>query len=312
MTTETLLVRVVMPHYFRESSEASGYGSGRRGQRLARGLALGRALSGLLALQRSERDLVLNIGKRWLDLTPAAQTAGRVLPPLRLELHVFTHAGAALGEILELFGGQLKLHDIALEDPRRLALAARDFLIQAEPAADLNLYLEDDLVIDDPLFLDKQFWFLQSCSHQAVLMPHRQEPLPRRGGQRLLVDGPLRDAFIAQFTRPQAAIARGRFWTGEEVGFDRTANPHSGLFCLSRPQVEQLRATPLPDEGFIGPMETAATLTVLRHFSVMKPSLADRRFLRVEHGHPSFTAYASQWSISEPTGSNDAVSPPVG
>ncbi len=310
MTTEPLQVRVVMPHYFRERPEGNGYGSSRRGQRLARGLALGRALSGLIALQRSERDLVLNIDRRWLDPTPPAQMAGRMLPPLRLELNVFTHDGQALEEILALFGGQLRLHAVELEDPRTLALAARDFLIQADPPADLNLYLEDDLVINDPLFLDKQLWFLERCSHQAVLMPHRQETIPGRDGKRLLVDGPLRDAFIGRFTRPQPAIARGRFWTGEEVSFDRTANPHSGLFCLSRPQLERLRATTLPTEGFIGPLETAATLTVLRHFSVMKPSLADRHFLRVEHGHPSFTSYASQWSIADTESVREAGTAP--
>lgn len=300
MNTEPLQVRVVMPHYFREQPGRSGYGSGRRGQRLARGLALGRALSGLIALQRSEQDLVLNIGRRWLDQTPPLHSGGRPLPPLRLELNVFTHGGHALQEILGLFEGQIRLHSVDLEDPRRLALMARDFLIQAQPAADLNLYLEDDLVIDDPLFLDKQIWFLQRCAQRAVLMPHRLESIPGRSGQRLLVDGPLREGFIGQYTSPQQAVARGRFWTGEQVSFDRTANPHSGLFCLSRPQLEQLRTTALPQEGFIGPMETAATLTVLRHFEVLKPSLGDRHFLRVEHGHPSFTAYATQWSIGEP------------
>jgi hypothetical protein len=300
MNTEPLRVRVVMPHYFREQPEGSGYGSGRRGQRLARGLALGRALHALLALQRSEQDLVLNIGRRHLDRTPPLSSGGRTLAPLQLELNVFTHGGHALQEILALFTGQIRLHQVELEDPRTLALAARDFLIAAEPAADLHLYLEDDLVIDDPLFVDKQLWFLQRCSHRAVLMPHRQERIPGRGGQRLLVDGPLRDEFIGRFTKPQTQVAKGRFWTGEEVSFDRSANPHSGLFCLDRLQVEQLRGTALPREGFIGPLETAATLTVLRHFDVLKPSLASRQFLRVEHGHPSFTAYASQWSIGGP------------
>lgn len=300
MNTEPLRVRVVMPHYFREQQEGSGYGSGRRGQRLARGLALGRALHALLALQRSEQDLVLNIGKRHLDQTPPLSSGGQTLAPLRLELNVFTHGGHALAEILALFGGQIRLHSVELEDPRTLALAARDFLIAAEPAVDLHLYLEDDLVIDDPLFLDKQHWFLQRCSHRAVLMPHRQERIPGRGGQRLLVDGPLSEQFIGRFTKPRAEVARGRFWTGEEVSFDRSANPHSGLFCLSRPQVEQLRGTELPREGFVSPLETAATLTVLQHFDVLKPSLANRQFLRVEHGHPSFIAYADRWSIGEP------------
>jgi hypothetical protein len=41
----------------------------------------------------------------------------------------------------------------------------------------------------------------------------------------------------------------------------------------------------------VGPLETAATLTVLHRYPVMKPSLECWKFLRVEHGHPSFLHY---------------------
>ena len=56
-------------------------------------------------------------------------------------------------------------------------------------------------------------------------------------------------------------------------------------------QAQQLQATELPREGFVGPLETAATLTVLHRYPVMKPSLECWKFLRVEHGHPSFLRY---------------------
>ena len=39
--------------------------------------------------------------------------------------------------------------------------------------------------------------------------------------------------------------------------------------CLT----EELSQQPLPREGFVGPLETAATLTVLHRYPVMKPSL---------------------------------------
>ena len=39
---------------------------------------------------------------------------------------------------------------------------------------------------------------------------------------------------------------------------------------------------------FIGPLETAATGTVLNHFPVMKLVWRERDFLCLEHGHPSF------------------------
>lgn len=303
--SKPLRVRVAIPHYFRETPEGSGYGSGRPGAALVRGIALARCLSGLLNLQRSDSDLVLNIGERCINST-GPRTPARQLPPLALELHVLSTGGQRLDAVLEGFRGRLQLHDVQLEDPRTLALAARDFLIQHPEPMDLALYLEDDLVVQDSLFLDKQAWFLQAVRHQAVLMPHRYESLPGRGGQRLLVDGPLRPEFIGRFTNPQRGVARGRFGGGEEVNFDRTANPHAGLFCVSAPQLERLREAELPRDGFVGPLETAATLTVLGQFPVLKPSLADRDFLWIEHGHPSFQGYVNQLPHQELAHGSDA------
>ncbi len=304
MSSDCIKVRVAIPHFFREKSSGTGYGSGKPGARMARSLALGRCLAALLALERSANDLVLNIGRRWLDAAGPLVQGNRELPAIALELHLFTSGGHLLKEVVQQFVDRLTLHALDLEDARLLPLAARDFLIQADPLTDLVLYLEDDLVIGDPLFFDKQAWFLAGSQHRAVLMPHRYELIPGQAGQRLLVDGPLRDGFISQFTQPKAAFGRGRFWDGQELVFDRTANPHAGLFCLSGTQLERLRQETLPRDGFIGPLETAATLTVLRYFPVLKPALAQRQFLWVEHGHPSFQEYASRWPPAGTTASS--------
>lgn len=309
----TRTCRVALPHFFREQQGGSGYGSGRPGQRLHRSLALARCLQSLLALARSPDDLLLNIGGRALNRTgeePAEPSLPPAPQPWQVELNVFTVGPALrLDDVLRRMPAEIRVHTVTLEDPRQLPLACRDWLIATEPTADLSLYLEDDLVIADPLFLDKQFWFLQRCGGQAVLMPHRWEPIPNRSGQRLLVDGPLRADVIGRYTQPQQAVGRGRF-RGEEIVFDRTANPHSGCFCLSPTQVEQLRRQELPREGFISPLETAATLTVLQHFQVLKPALNQRRFLWVEHGHPSFQSYANSWSLQPTTTVGTSLSTP--
>jgi hypothetical protein len=294
----TLTVRVALPHYFRETLESSGYGSGRQGATGSRSLALARCLAALLQLERASDDLVLNIGERCLNAT-GGQRGLSPLTALQMEIHVFTTGGHYLHGVLAGFAGAVTVHDVNLEDPRTLALAARDFLVRHPQPLDLALYLEDDLVIGDPLFLDKQAWFLARCQHQAVLMPHRYELVPGKRGQRLLVDGPLRPDFINRFATPVTAGARGRFWDSQEVSFDRTANPHAGLFCLSQPQLEKLKDKALPNEGFIGPLETAATLTALAYFPVLKPSLENRGFLWVEHGHPSFQGYTKSLKIAE-------------
>jgi hypothetical protein len=254
-------------------------------------LALARCLQALLAQQRGHNDLMLHIGGRCLQATPALRRGEQVLPALSLEIHVFSDGSHQLDEVLQLFGGQLRIHQVELEDPRQLPLACRDHLIAADPRVDLTLYCEDDLVISDPLFFDKQLWFLSRSNHQAVLMPHRYELVPGGEGRRLLVDGPLRPEFIGRFCQPKDAVASGRFLDGQTVNFDRAANPHSGLFCISSDQITLLRQHALPRDGFVTPLETAATLTVLRHFAVLKPSPEHRAFVWVEHGHPSFLGF---------------------
>lgn len=290
-----LRVRVGLPHFFRESDSNRGYGSNRRNSRLPRSLALARCLQSLLMLGRQSSDLLVNIAGRCLQPTPALRWGELLLPPLSVEIHVFTDGEHLLHDVLAEFTGQIQIHRLALEDPRLLPLACRDHLIAAEPLVDLTVYSEDDLVVHDPLFFDKQHWFLGRCNHQAVLMPHRYELIPGAAGRRVLPDGPLKPAFIERFQQPQEAVASGRFHDGQPVSFDRTANPHAGLFCINPVQVQELRRHTLPRSGFVGPLETAATLTVLQHFAVLKPSLAQRSFLWVEHAHPSYLIYLKEW-----------------
>lgn len=292
MTHQPLRVRTAIPHFFRESSGGSGYGSGRSGQRLARCVALARCLSGLLALRRSAHAAVLNIGEHCIDHWPAELQPLERAAAIEVEIHVFTDGVHLLGEALDPYAGRVQVHAIELADPRLLPIHTRNWLLQHQPSADLSLYLEDDLVIGDPLFLDKQLWFLERTQHRAVLMPHRVEPVPAGPESQLLVDGPLAPAFIQRFCQPQEDAAQGRFDPdGPLIHFDVASNPHSGSFVLSAPQVEHLRPLQLPSDGFVSPLETAATLTVLAHFPVFKPSKGQQRFLQIEHGHPSFLGY---------------------
>ena len=73
-----------------------------------------------------------------------------------------------------LFAPRLQLL-LELEDPRQLPLAAVRQLLDMPTPADLSLYLEDDLVIQDSRYADKLSWFHQT-DHRFVLMPHRREP----------------------------------------------------------------------------------------------------------------------------------------
>ena len=288
--SEPLRLRVVIPHFFREgaSDGAGGYGSGRRGNRLPRSLALARCLGSVLGLNRASRDWILNIAERQLELSSLTNVRG--LSALQVELHLFVCGEQQLQEVVELYAPRLQLHQLKLDDPRQLPLeAVRQMLTMPEPA-DLSLYLEDDLVITDRLYADKIAWFHQRTQDRYVLMPHRYEQTVANAPQRLFVDGPIKQQSEPKpvWASDEAVVAQGRFWDGQELGFVRASNPHSGSFCLSAPQLQQLGGAAWPPDPFIGPLETAATGTVLGQFPVLKPSWACRDFLTLEHGNPSF------------------------
>ena len=293
MNFRTITVRAVVPHYFAEASSpvreiGAGFGSRQPGGRLARSIALSRCLHGLLNLRRSIKDLQLDFRTAVGIATPASTESSE----LKLEVVVVVNQGACLLDVIAPFAPQVQVLQCDLDDPRELGLAARDWLISHPSPADLNLYLEDDLVIQDHLFVDKILWMAHRSNHQCVLLPHRYE-LTRRTDlpPRLLIDGAIDHDAIVAWHRPYAGFASGEFRGQQGLKFDSPSNPHSGCFGISRPQLLVLRERELPRDGFVGPLETAATYTVGCAFRLLKPALVNRRFLMIEHAHPSYLGY---------------------
>lgn len=284
-------IQVCIPHYFTETHRETGYGSLRKGSRLRRSIALGRCLSSLVNLRRSGKSHELNIRHRGIEERLDSRPFPVELEPdLNIEITICTIGDAYLDDVLSLYGTNITLQKLTPDKPMELGLATRDHLIQERPDADLYVYMEDDLIIGDPLYFDKLSWFHTQTDHRMCLMPHRYEPRVAPNKGKLLVDGPLKESFIRRFTSPQKEAVRGTFM-GHEVCFDISDNPHSGSFCLSRSMVQHLRQQQLPRKGFSGPLETAATLTVLQFFPILKPSRQHAAFLEIEHGHTSFLNY---------------------
>lgn len=301
LMSSSLRLRVVIPHFFCEgaSDVTGGYGSGRLGNRLPRSLALARCLGSVLALNRARQDWILNIAERQLEWTPVSSLHG--LPEVKVELHLFVTDDRWLKDVVEIYESRIHLHRFALEDPRQLPLMAVRQLLDMPTMADLSIYLEDDLVIQDPRYADKLVWFHQRTDHRFVLMPHRREPTVASAPQQLYVDGPIKP--IGQikpvWASEEEAMAKGRFWDGQELKFCKASNPHSGSFGVSARQLMHLRDAPWPPANFVGPLETAATGTVLGHFPVLKTSWSCRDFLALEHGNPSFLSLINELPLRE-------------
>jgi hypothetical protein len=293
-----LLVRVAIPHFCRiAESDGEGYGSSRGDASIFRAVALSRCLGSVLSLARGADEEILGIAEANVLQAPRVEASAHQAPGLVIDCHVFVCGDEFLADALKAFDKRITVHYLSLKDPRRLPFVVRDFLVndQAAGDADLSLYLEDDLVIQDRLYLDKILWFLRKTEHQYALMPHRYELTGYHLAPRLFVDGPIDPGVLPDHQRPAKNVASGCFSGAERICFDVASNPHSGSFSCSALQRRQILAAGMAEEGFVGPLETVATFTVLQHLQVMKPSWNQRDFLLLEHAHPSFLAARARW-----------------
>lgn len=296
-----MLVRVAIPHYYAPSEMSSGYGSCRSDARLQRAVALSRCLGAVLALERGIYEEILDIAQHVILHTPPSTYPSRSLAGVQVDCHLFVQDGCWLQEVVAAFADRVTVHQLQLDNPRKLPHAARSFLIRdsLEKHANLSLYLEDDLIIQDRFYIDKLMWFMMRTNHRYGIMPHRYEFTGDPAHPRLFVDGPIATNAFPAHHQPAESIASGQFWDGQQVYFDIASNPHSGSFALSAEQRQILLKRGVSEEGFVGPLETVATYTLLQYFPVLKPSWASRDFLTLEHGHQSFVYWRKKMKRAE-------------
>lgn len=199
--------------------------------------------------------------------------------------HVLDH----LKDLKELFQPQ----DCLPDDPRLLGFACQKVLLdlseQAEAKGnpyDYIAYLEDDILLTDFDFFLKLSTFNKAFGDQYLLMPNRIETI-EHGGQlrRFYIDGDYNPA-ASQAYRLSTGQTLSMPHLGELVAFTQPSNLHSGCFFLNRAQAQTYVGSghgSQIDTSFHGPLESAATLGMLKTFQLMKPAPVNGRFLTVEH-----------------------------
>lgn len=156
-------------------------------------------------------------------------------------------------------------------------------------AYDYYCYLEDDLILRDPLFFMKQSWFHGASGERAILQPNRFEIAQGDNLQKVYVDLEFDSrtgrniGYAHNFT--DRTVLNASF-LGQSLQFQRAGNPHAGCFFLTRSQMEYWSAQPefaVPESRFIGLLESAASLHLMKYFRVYKPALDCANFLEIEH-----------------------------
>jgi hypothetical protein len=152
---------------------------------------------------------------------------------------------------------------------------------------DYFAYLEDDLIARDPWMFVKLAWFTSQLGDDVLLQPNRFEVAPLLGlVHKAYIDGDLPGEATVPFQDVLERSEATGSLLGTTVTFERAKNPHAGCFFLNARQMETWTQQPYfldRDTSFIGPLESAATLGIMRTFRVYKSAQESAGFLEIEH-----------------------------
>tara|TARA_Y100001968_G_scaffold333793_1_gene399556 strand:+ start:5298 stop:6167 length:870 start_codon:yes stop_codon:yes gene_type:complete len=168
-----------------------------------------------------------------------------------------------------------------------LGFEAQKFLAsQLDKQYNLYCYLEDDLIIQDPLFFHKIVWFNNELGNQKLVLPHRFEVFGEpQSIQKLYIDGPTTlkelNSLIPNPPKPLVAgTAAGR------IIYESPKNPHSGCFFLTYSQLKfwsEQSSWLDKDTSYISPLESSATLGIAKNFTLYKPTFEYAAWLEIRH-----------------------------
>jgi hypothetical protein len=206
--------------------------------------------------------------------------------PHQIDVLLVTTAGCHL---IEFLPRSLEVTPVPVDcAPHRLGYECHRLLRDRIGHYDVYGYMEDDLLVSDSFFLEKILWFGKVFGPGSVLLPNRFELAAGRPVYKLYIDGRLARRAVAERDRFRVAPARrlkAPYLSGE-VHFDTAQNPHSGCFFLSREQMRRWASQPWfldYSDAFWGPLESAATLGILRTFEIFKPGSRNPGFLELQH-----------------------------
>ena len=205
--------------------------------------------------------------------------------PKSLDIAICT-TGAAhlLGDGLLL--GKTFHHVKTSVQPMLLGFACHQVLREMLGKYDYYCYMEDDLRLVDPLFFVKLKWFTDTFTSEALLQPHRFETAATPPVHKLYIDGPVRADFSAKWQDITKQKNLAECVMGQKLLFERPSNPHSGCFFLNAAQMEiwvNSRYFLDGDTSFAGPLESAATLGIMKTFRLYKPIGNNAGFLELHH-----------------------------
>ena len=241
-----------------------------------------RALSeSILSLQQlfGINNLMIQVYER--KMIPANQ-----LQNSKLDIVICTTGGNHLIEQLSLPKTLFHHHQTEVDQPLYLGWECHRFLAENLGKYDYYCFLEDDLIIKDANFFTKLNWFNDVTDMTKVLFPNRYELGLNQYTGKCYVDGDLRFGVTEPFQDINDEPELKGQVMNQPVILRRPLNPHSGCFFLTNEQMQywsQQEHFLVKDDSFISPLESAATLGIMKTFKIYKPVVESANFLEINH-----------------------------
>jgi hypothetical protein len=181
-------------------------------------------------------------------------------------------------------------HHVVDTPPQELGFACHLEMKRLIEQFDYFCYLEDDILITDPLFFDKQLWFSGQFGDDCMLQPNRYELF--RDRYKIYVDGPLPKNLTRPYLVDEEDMEREARFLGMTFSFVRSSNPMSACFFLREAQLRRWTESAIfndRDSSFLSPLESAQILGPLKLFRIYKPARQNADFLEVIHGDARLT-----------------------
>lgn len=176
-------------------------------------------------------------------------------------------------------------------EPLFLGLECHRVLQENLDKYDYYCFLEDDLIIDDADFFVKLKWFNSLTSMEKILLPNRYELGLNQYTGKCYIDGDLRPDVTKPFQDVNIDSELKGTVMNHPVILRRPLNPHSGCFFLTNEQLKYWCSKDyflVKDSSFIGPLESSATLGIMRTFKIYKPAPECANFLEIRHWGNSY------------------------
>jgi len=272
-----------IPHYYGPGPEY--YGSTDESQRNQRIAVLQATIRALHQHLSARQRLAFHLHQETAPTNQAISNS--------IDIVICTTGNHHLLSALDLPSDCYVQHSVAVDNPLNLGFACYDIFKHAFGQYDWYCYLEDDLLLTDPLFfLKMQAFYATVQNARYLLQPHRYETCDSLCSK-YYTDGKLWDDSVMEKARLPNSLQQ------IDVPFLSTTfrmlpaeNPHAGCFFLTEAHLQELLRQPWygkPNSGFVGTLESAATLAIFTAFHIFKPAPECAGFLELCHSHKRST-----------------------